>query len=304
MNTKNKVFLHPLIQLITLIFKPIIVLVLLVNTVFAADYDDVNIEVIPAAGNVYMLKGAGGNIGVLATDDGLLLVDDQFSPLSKKIEAAMKGIVDKELKFIVNTHFHGDHTGGNHYFSHKAPIFAHQNVRTRLKSNNKTNTEKSPTPLPVVTYQDGINIFLQNEQIQLTHLPKGHTDGDTIVYFKEANVLHTGDLYFELGFPYIDLKNGGTVQGYLSNVHYMLDHFPDDVVIIPGHGKLANKTELKKFADMLEYSVDLVTSAIAQGKSDADILKEGVDAAHKKWAWSFITEERWLKTLIKDLKAH
>jgi len=289
----------------TKILKAVAVIIFLSTSVFSADFDDVKIEVIPAAGDVYMLKGAGGNIGVLATQDGLLLVDDQFSPLSERIETAMKGIVDKELKFIVNTHFHGDHTGGNHYFSHKAPIFAHQNVRQRLQDNAKNNetkqNTKSPVALPVVTYQDGIKIYLQNEQIELTHLPKGHTDGDTIVYFKQANVLHTGDLYFELGFPYIDLKNGGSVKGYLNNVYYMLNNFPDDVVIIPGHGELTNKTELKKFASMIEYSIHLVEKALQQGKSEAEIIALGIGEKHKAWSWRFISEERWLKTLISDL---
>ncbi len=289
----------------TKIIKAVAVTILLSSSGFAADFDDVKIEVIPAAGDVYMLKGAGGNIGVLATQKGLLLVDDQFSPLSERIETAMKGIVDKELKFIVNTHFHGDHTGGNHYFSHKAPIFAHQNVRQRLKDNAKNNETKQNTKslvaLPVVTYQDGIKIYLQNEQIELTHLPKGHTDGDTIVYFKQANVLHTGDLYFELGFPYIDLKSGGTVKGYLNNVNYMLNNFPDDVVIIPGHGELANKTELRKFARMIEYSIHLVEEALQQGKSEAEIIEQGIGEKHKAWSWRFISEERWLETLISDL---
>lgn len=259
---------------------------------------DADITVQAAAGDVYMLKGPGGNIGVLATDKGLLLVDDKFAPLAKKIEGAMKGLADKKLKYVINTHYHGDHTGSNKYFSHKAPIFAHENVRNRLSSK----AEHAVDSLPVVTYKDGITIHLDNEEVQLTHLPTGHTDGDTYVYFKQANVLHTGDLFFEVGFPYVDLKSGGSVKGYLKSVKYMLEHTPDDVVIIPGHGKLTNKESLAAFASMIEFSINKVSKALASGKSEEAILAEGIGAKYQHLSWAFITEEKWLKTLVADLK--
>lgn len=259
---------------------------------------DANITVQQAAGDVYMLKGPGGNIGVLATDKGLLLVDDKFAPLAEKIETAMKGIEDKSLKYVVNTHYHGDHTGSNKFFSHKAPIFAHENVRTRL-SNKKDHHADS---LPVVTYKEGITIHLDNEEVQLTHLPSGHTDGDTYVYFKNANVLHTGDLFFEVGFPYVDLKSGGSVKGYLKSVKHMLKHTPTDVVIIPGHGKLTNKESLAAFANMIEFSINKVSKALASGKSEAEIIADGIGEKYQHLSWAFITEEKWLKTLIADLK--
>lgn len=265
---------------------------------FSQKFSDVEIKAQKASGDVYMLTGAGGNIGVLATEKGLLLVDDQFQPLAEKIESAMNAIKNNELRYVVNTHYHGDHTGSNSYFSHKAPILAHENVRHRLSEKD----EHDVNTLPVVTYKDGLNIYLANENIQLTHLPSGHTDGDTIVYFKEANVLHTGDLFFEIGFPYIDLGSGGNVKGYLANVNYMINNMPDDVVVIPGHGKLTNKVELKAFAEMIDYSIKLVEKALAEGKSEADILKMGIGEQYKNKSWSFITEEKWLKTLIKGLK--
>lgn len=198
------------------------------NTLMAKDFATVNIKAEKANNNVYMLTGSGGNIGVLATEKGLLLVDDQFEPLAEKIEQAMSAIQKNELKYVINTHYHGDHTDGNKYFSHKAPIFAHKNVRNRLKNEEGQHVDS----LPVVTYENGINIHLANETVQVTHLPYGHTDGDSIVYFKEANVLHTGDLFFEIGFPYVDLNSGGTVKGYLANVNYMIENTPDDVVIL------------------------------------------------------------------------
>ncbi len=267
-------------------------------SLYARDFSKINITAQKVSGDVYMLTGSGGNIGVLATDKGLLLVDDQFQPLAEKIESAMHEIKNNQLKYVVNTHYHGDHTGSNSYFSHKAPIFAHENVRTRLSAK----AEHDINTLPVVTYKDGVNIHLANEKIQLTHLPSGHTDGDTIVYFTSANVLHTGDLFFEVGFPYIDLDSGGSVKGYLANVNYMINHFPDDVVIIPGHGKLTDKATYQAFASMIEYSINLVESALLAGKSEADILKAGIGEKYKDQAWAFISEEFWLKTLIKDLK--
>lgn len=264
----------------------------------AQEMAEAEITVQPVAGNVYMLQGPGGNIGVLATDKGLLLVDDKFAPLAEKIEAAMKGIEDKELKYVINTHFHGDHTGSNKFFSHKAPIFAHENVRNRLS--NKTDHDAES--LPVVTYKDGITIYLDNEEVQLTHLPKGHTDGDTYVYFRKANVLHTGDLFFEVGFPYVDLKSGGSVKGYLAGVKHMLKNTPDDVVIIPGHGNLTDKKSLLAFAEMMEFSINKVSTALAAGKSEQQILTDGIGEKYKHLSWAFITEEKWLKTLVADLQ--
>jgi cyclase len=264
----------------------------------AQEMAEAEITVQAAAGNVYMLQGPGGNIGILATDKGLLLVDDKFAPLAEKIEAAMKGIEDKELKYVINTHFHGDHTGSNKFFSHKAPIFAHENVRNRLS--NKTDHQAES--LPVVTYKDGITIYLDNEEVQLTHLPKGHTDGDTYVYFKKANVLHTGDLFFEVGFPYVDLKSGGSVKGYLAGVKHMLKNTPDDVVIIPGHGNLTDKKSLLAFAEMMEFSIHKVSTALAAGKSEQQILTDGIGEKYKHLSWAFITEEKWLKTLVADLQ--
>ena len=279
-------------------FKLGLFLILTSLNAFAQKAADIEIKAQKAAGDVYMLTGAGGNIGVLATENGLLLVDDQFQPLAEKIESAMQSIKNNELRYVVNTHFHGDHTGGNSYFSHKAPIFAHENVRHRLsaKEDHDLNT------LPVVTYKDGINIYLANENIQLTHFPSGHTDGDTIVYFKEANVLHTGDLLFEIGFPYRELGSGGDVKGYLANVKQIIAQIPDDVVVIPGHGKLTNKVEFKAFATMIDFSIKRVEQALAEGKSEADILKMGIGEKYKSKSWSFITEEKWLKTLVKGLQ--
>jgi glyoxylase-like metal-dependent hydrolase (beta-lactamase superfamily II) len=278
--------------------KIILSLCLFSSISIAGDFDNVEIKVTKANGNVYMLQGAGGNIGLLATSKGLVMIDDEFAPLAERIDAAMQSIEKKNVKYIINTHFHGDHTGSNTYFGDKAPIVAHQNVRERL-------ADKEPAEqvtLPEITYDNGMTLYFDDEEVQLTHLAHGHTDGDTYVYFKKANVLHTGDLFFELGFPYIDLKHGGSVKGYLADVQYILAHTPDDVVIIPGHGKLTDKKRFAEFANMIAYSIKHVESALKQGKSEREIITEGLGNDYKKWAWQFITEEKWLKTLITDLQ--
>ncbi|QDP00721.1 MBL fold metallo-hydrolase [Thalassotalea sp. PS06] len=263
----------------------------------AQDFSDVSIIADKVAGDVYMLQGAGGNIGVLATDEGLLLVDDQFEPLAEKIETAMKEIKDQPLKYVVNTHYHGDHTGANAYFAQHAPIFAHENVRKRVAEDNK----KTGAHLPVVTYKDGVKIYLDDEVIELMHLPSGHTDGDTVVYFSKHKVLHMGDLFFEGRFPYIDITHGGTVKGYLANIKKIRESYAQDIKIIPGHGKLTDMIGLQSFIEMITYSIDLVETALEEGKTEEEILKAGIGEQYKDWSWQFINEERWLKTLITDL---
>ncbi|OUS25133.1 hypothetical protein A9Q98_12880 [Thalassotalea sp. 42_200_T64] len=264
----------------------------------AGDFSDVEIRVLKANANVYILEGRGGNIGVLATNDGLVLVDDQFAPLASKIEQAMKEIKDVPLKYIVNTHYHGDHTGANAHFAKQAPIFAHSNVRKRVASDNK----KTGADLPVITYEHGVTIYLDDEEIQLTHYPSGHTDGDSIVYFKKANVLHMGDLYFQGRFPYVDLNGGGSVKGYLANIKNIKNQFPQNVIIIPGHGELSNMESLQGFIEMIEYSINRVEMAVKAGNSNEQILANGIGEKYDNWAWQFISEEKWMKTLIKDLK--
>jgi cyclase len=277
---------------------PLIVLCCVGLVTQADEFAQVEINVTPVRAGVYMLQGAGGNIGVLATPDGLIMVDDEYAPLAQRIEAAMQKIEAKPIKYVINTHYHGDHTGSNHYFAKLAPIVAQHNVRQRLQEQSAD----EQVSLPNITYESGMTIFLADEQIQLRHLQSGHTDGDTVVYFKQANVLHTGDLFFEIGFPYIDLKHGGSVQQYLANVRTLIEQMPDDVLIIPGHGKLANKQRYQEFAQMIEYSIQQVKAALVAGKTEQQIIQQGLGKDYQQWSWSFINEQRWLTTLIQDLK--
>jgi glyoxylase-like metal-dependent hydrolase (beta-lactamase superfamily II) len=261
-------------------------------------FADVQIKAVSVAENIYMLTGAGGNIGVLTSDEGLLLVDDQFLPLAERIEAALAKLTPAPLpvRYVINTHFHGDHVGANQFFAKQAPIFAHYNVRRRLAE--KPHESSS---LPVVTYSQGVNIHLGAEKVILTHLPNGHTDGDTIVYFKNARVVHTGDLLFNERFPFIDLKNGGSVKGYLTNLNALITMIPDNVKVIPGHGKLTDKQGIRKMIKMISFSLELVSKQLAKGSSREEIIARGLDGNYAQWGKHFISEKRWLETLVDDL---
>src|SRR5438045_6378007 len=196
------------------------------------DCSKVEIKVQKVAGTVYMLTGAGGNIGASIGDDGIVLIDDQFAPLAPKIKEALKSISDKPIRFILNTHFHGDHTGGNEVFGKEGTIIAHDNVRKRLESGTKAmNNTTPPAPkaaLPVVTFNDRATLHVNGEDIRLTYLPHGHTDGDTMVEFTKSNVVHMGDDFFLMNFPFIDRENGGSVKGLIANLDKALASMSDD----------------------------------------------------------------------------
>jgi len=265
--------------------------------VTADRFKDVEIRATQVADTVYMLQGAGGNIGVSAGEDGILIIDDQFEPLAEKITEALKEINPGNPKFIVNTHYHGDHTGGNAWFhKHKqSTVFAHDNVRKRL-ANNKAHRQDA---LPVVTYAQGVKFHFNRDTINVMHLPVGHTDGDSVVWFEHANVLHMGDLFFQGRFPYIDLKAGGTVAGYIKNTRQVLAQLQADTKIIPGHGKLSDKKELERSLVMLEQTSNDVKKLKDQGLSLEQVLATGLDKKWQSWSWNFITEEKWITTLYQ-----
>ena len=244
--------------------------------------------------SIYMLTGPGGNIGVTTGEDGMLIIDDKYAPLSEKILAALKAIDDQPLHYVINTHYHGDHTGSNaQMHAHGATIFAHHNVRMRLQNDDKLSADA----LPVVTYADGIKVHFNGDTLDIRHLPTGHTDGDSWIMFENANVIHTGDLFFRDRFPYIDLKAGGTVDGYIANVETILAAIDDSTVVIPGHGDIAKKADLQRFVDMIKATSKDVTERKQAGASVEQIIEEGLDEQWQDWSWQFINEERWIKTL-------
>jgi cyclase len=270
----------------------------LANSVMSQDkWDEVKITSQAVSESVHMLAGMGGNIGVSVGPEGILVIDDQYAPLAEKIAAAIGDISKQPIKYIVNTHYHGDHTGSNAYFTEVkgSTIFAHNNVRKRLaEKEDHTHAE-----LPVVTFQEGVTFHFNGDTINVMHLPAGHTDSDSVVWFEEANVLHPGDLFFEGRFPYIDLDGGGTVAGYIKNVTKLISMLKDDTKIIPGHGSLANKVDYQKALDMLVDTAAMVKSMKTKGISVEDAVEQGLGEKYKAWAWNFITEKKWINTLYK-----
>lgn len=290
-----------LIVAVAVLFVPFVLLA-------QQDFSKVEIKVQKIAGNVYMLQGAGGNIGVSAGDDGIVIVDDQYAPLAPKIQAALKGIADKPLRFVLNTHWHGDHTGGNPVFSQQAPIIAQENVRKRLAAGRKgPGPEVPPQPanvLPVVTFEDKVSVHLNGEDIQAVHFPKGHTDGDSVIFFPQANVLHMGDDFVTYGFPYVDLNSGGTVRGLIDALKKVATLVPSNVKIIPGHGDLSTLDDMRAFTKMVEDTFNLVSAQVTQGKSADEIKKSNVLAAYSKYSGSSVNTDRWIDTIYTELKGN
>ena len=257
-------------------------------------FANVKIEAKQIKPSLYMLKGAGGNIGALVGADGILLVDDQFEPLAAKIEQAVFDLTEqkKKVTYVVNTHYHGDHTGSNVYFSKSASVIAHENVRKRLSVRSKQG-------LPVITYQGGVKLHLNDQTVDVKHLAAGHTDGDSVIYFEQANVWHLGDLFFESRFPYVDLKSGGTVQGYLANLETLHARINDEALIIPGHGELTNKAGLAKKIAMIKATKAEVDKMKQAGLTLEQAIAKGLSKQWQDWRWSFITEPKWITTLYQ-----
>lgn len=269
------------------------------------DFSKVQIKTTKVAGSVYMLEGGGGNIGVSVGEDGIILIDDQYAPLAPKIEAALRAISDKPVKFVLNTHWHGDHTGGNENFGKQAPIIAHTNVRKRLaQGRNEPGWETPPAPkaaLPVITFDDRLMVHLNGEDVRAIHYPKGHTDGDSVIFFPKSNVVHMGDDFFNGRFPFIDLASGGSVRGLIKSVDAVIATVPADVKVIPGHGPLGNLSDLKSFSAMLKDTLKIVESQMKKGRTLAQMKSDKVLAKYDSLSWQFITTDKFTETLHQAL---
>ena len=242
------------------------------------DFSKVDIEAESLAPGVHMLTGAGGNIGLSVGEDATFIIDDQFAPLTEKIAAAIKAITAEPVRFVVNTHWHGDHTGGNENFGKAgAVIIAHDNVRKRMSTDQFNEAFESRTPaapkgaLPVVTFADSVTLHLNGDTVHVIHVPPAHTDGDSIVHFTKANVMHMGDLYFNGGYPFIDVSSGGDVNGIVAAADKALGMANDQTKIIPGHGPLASRTTLQAYRDMVRTVRDRVSALVEEGKSLTDV---------------------------------
>ncbi len=263
------------------------------------DFANVQIKAAPVAGNIHMLEGSGGNIAVSTGPDGVLMVDDQFAPLAEKITAAIEKLDSGPIRFVLNTHWHGDHTGGNAHFGKKASVIAHDNVRKRLSAQSGTAKEA----LPVVTFADGASVHFNGEEIRLIHLGPAHTDGDTFIHFTKSGVFHLGDQFVNARFPFIDQGSGGSVAGLVKNIETILTKIPEDAKIIPGHGALASRGDLVAYRDMLLETLALVKKAHADGKSLADVKAAGLPEKYKEWGSGFITQSRWLEIAYNSVAA-
>jgi len=265
----------------------------------------VEIKTHKVAGSVYMLEGAGGNIGVIAGPDGLLIVDDQFAPLAEKIRAALRQINPGPLRFVLNTHWHGDHTGSNAAFSKEAALVAHANVRKRLAAGMERllGQPVPPAPreaLPVITYESGVSFHFNGEEVRVVHFPTGHTDGDSVIFFTGSNVIHLGDDFFAGRFPFVDIDSGGSVEGLIRNIGEIIAQAPAGVKLIPGHGPVSTVDDLRAYHAMLRETTDLIRKRMKAGRTLEQLKAEGLPAQWKQWGTGFINTDRWIETVHRE----
>jgi cyclase len=274
------------------------------------DLSKVQMKVTHVAGTVYMLEGAGGNIGASIGEDGIVIVDDQYAPLADKIKAALKGVTDKPIRFVINTHYHEDHTSGNAIFQKDAPIIAQDNVRKRLAEGvtagnlGSLKSVHKPQPkeaLPIVTFDHDMTVHLNGEDIRALHYPHGHTDGDSIIFFPKSNVVHMGDDFVRYGFPFIDLGGGGSVEGMIAALEEIIPKLPADVKVIPGHGNVSNLDDVRTYVAMLKDTRAVVEAGIKQGKTLDQLKQENVLGKWEKYKNEFVTSDVFIETLYNDL---
>ncbi|MEM6725165.1 MAG: MBL fold metallo-hydrolase [Bacteroidota bacterium] len=274
---------------------------------FGQNWDEIEIKTVQITEQVFMLTGRGGNIGVFNGPDGLLMIDDQFDPLGDKILEAIQAINPEGLTYLLNTHWHGDHTGGNTYFgSLGTPIIAHDNVRKRLQRKEIKVSEDSVTYLPEIalstfTFDNTFSLHMNGESILVFHVDNAHTDGDAAVYFPNHNVIHMGDTYFEGRFPYIDLNSNGHINGIIEMAEKVLFLIDEETRIIPGHGPISDKTRLQAYRDMLADIRDQVAKALEAGKDLEAIQAMGITDPYSAYDGGFIKADRLIKFVVNCL---
>lgn len=273
-------------------------------TAQAQNFDDVVIRTEQVRDNIYVLYGAGGNIGVSVGEDGVFIVDDQFAPLTDKIKAALAELSDQPVRFAINTHFHGDHTGGNENFGQSGTVIvAHDNVRVRMSRETFIKAFNNRTPaspkaaLPVVTFNDMASLHLNGEEARLVHVENAHTDGDSHVFFKRSNVLHMGDTFFNGRFPFIDVDNGGSIDGMIASAEAALAAADAETRIIPGHGPVTGREGLERYLEVLKGSRSIIADLKTDGQSLEDIqgakplsrFSDFVETSGDEWTTAFIS---------------
>lgn len=284
-----------------------VVLLMVTASAQERDFSKVEIKTHKVSGNVYMLEGEGGNIGVSVGEDGIVIVDDQFAPLAERIRAALKGITEKPVRFVINTHYHGDHTGGNAEFAKTgSTVIAQENVRKRLAEGGVIpGGKRPPAPkeaLPIITFNDKATVWLNGEEIRAIHLPRGHTDGDSVLWFVESKVVHMGDDFVTYGFPFVDVANGGSVSGLAEGCEKVLATVPADTTFIPGHGPISKADDVRKFVQLIKETRAAVEAETKKGRSLEQIKKANVLAKwDEQYGKAFIKTDQWVETLYNDI---
>lgn len=266
-------------------------------------------------GNVSVVMGvdgfAGGNVAVLSGSDGLLIVDDLLPGFQHKLEnvlSTLKKCADcGDLKYVINTHWHFDHTGTNEHFGSDATLIAHETVRSllaveqKLKAFDMVIPATKPAGLPDITFVNKSSIYFNGEEIELTHFPKSHTSGDIVAYFKQSKVIHLGDLYFNGMFPFIDLEHGGNVKGLINSIESIVEYYPADTKVIPGHGAVTDMLKLHSYLEMLKETTKKVETSKKAGMSLQSIQKQGLDERWASWSWEFVNTETWITLVFNSL---
>ncbi|MFT5568219.1 MAG: cyclase [Cyclobacteriaceae bacterium] len=288
----------------------LLVLLLLPMFLFAqTDWSAVEIKTNEVTDKIAFLVGRGGNIGVLHGPDGVMIVDDDFAPLSEKITEALAALSQSDLKFIVNSHYHGDHTGGNENLSaNGASIVAHQKVRERLGTtfyNELMDREIASKPesyWPTITFKEDLTFFLNGEEVKIQYVPNTHTDGDAVVFFATSNVIHTGDAFVRYGYPYIDVAAGGSIDGFIAAQRTIMEMANQSTKIIPGHGELSDIVDVQELLDMLLATRQIIATHKSQGKILDEILTLNPLADyHEKWSGSFINSDLFTRSIFDSL---
>ncbi|AQQ66844.1 MBL fold metallo-hydrolase [Microbulbifer agarilyticus] len=274
------------------------------------DFSKVEIKSEPVAENLYMLTGLGGNIGLFVGEDGAFMVDDQFAPLSEKILAEVAKLTDKPLRFVINTHWHGDHTGGNENMGKAgALIVAHENVRKRMSTEQFTKLWDRTTPpapadaLPVITFTDATTFYWNGDEVRVQHVGPAHTDGDSIIHFKNANVVHMGDTFFNGSYPYIDISAGGVLDGVIENARKVIEMSDDNTRIIPGHGPLTDKKGLQSYHDLLVKLKGNIKALVDKGMSKEEVIAANpTKEFDEKYGQGFMKPDVWTGIVYDSIK--
>ena len=289
-----------------MIGKIIAVVCILITAVTPAVHSsEVEITAVPVAEQIYMLAGEGGNIGLFIGEDGTFLIDDQFAPLTDKIVAAIKSVGGDFPKFLINTHYHGDHTGGNENLGKGGTIiFSHDNVRERLSTGSfivAFDMKREAIPregLPVVTFSEDISFHLNGESLSAIHVPHAHTDGDSFIYFKKANVIHAGDIFFNGFYPFIDVTHGGSLKGMIKAADKILSLADDKTKIIPGHGPMGDKAQLAGYRQMLRTAYERLRKLKAEGKTAQEaVAAKPLADLEGTWGDGIFNGDRWIEII-------